>query len=155
MLSARLVALIEEHAEELTRGLLDDLQTNPRTPEYHRLPRSVVYDRLHEVYCDLSEWLGHEADEILEAHYLELAKARCADTIPLSEVIYALTLTKYHLREYIRNSGLTNSAVELYQQQELHRLVGDFFDKAVYYTAKGYEHEARMADLPSELAEKV
>ncbi len=63
-------------------------------------------------------------------------------------MIYALVLTKYHLRDYIRSAGLVDSAVELYQEQELHRLVGNFFDKAMYHTVRGYECEATREASP-------
>ncbi len=152
MLSARLVALIEDHADELTHGLIEDLQSNPRTPEYLRLARPVIHRRMYEIYHNLDEWLGHETDSVIEAHYTRLAGARIKDGIPLSEVIYALILTKNHLREYIRTAGLANSAIELYQQQELNRLAGNFFDRAIYYTAREYERAARAAEASTELA---
>ncbi|MBZ5564353.1 MAG: hypothetical protein LAP13_18280 [Acidobacteriia bacterium] len=152
MLSRRLVALIEDHADELTHGLIEDLHTNPRTPEYHKLPRSVIHRRMYEIYHNLGEWLGHENDAIIEAHYTGLARARITDRIPLSEVICALILTKNHLREYIRTAGLANSAIELYQQQELNRLVGNFFDKAIYFTAREYERAGKPMDASTELA---
>lgn len=142
MLSGRLVQLIEDHAERLTVGLLDDLQTHARTPAYHKLSREDLHHRAYDVYRNLSRWLGHKTDELIEASYDDLGRRRRREGIPLSEVIYALILTKYHLRDYIRASGLVDTAVELYQEQELHRLVGQFFDKAMFYTVKGYEREA-------------
>jgi len=141
MLSARLVQMIQDHAEELTRGVINDLQSNRRTPAYHRLSREELQHRTYNVYRNLGHWLGHKTDEAIEASYCELAKKRLAEGIPLSEVVYALILTKDHLREYIRGAGLVDSAVELYQEQELRRLVGHFFDKAIYYTVRGYERE--------------
>jgi hypothetical protein len=143
MLSARLVHLIEDHAEELFRGLLDDLQSNPRTPAYHRLDREELRTRLYGVYRHLGRWLADTTEEHVESVYSELGRKRHAEGIPLSEVVYALTLAKYHLRDYIRTCGLMDSAVELYQEQELQRLVGRFFDRAVYHTVRGYEHAVR------------
>jgi hypothetical protein len=35
MISAKLVKLIEEHAEQLTQEFLKDIQTNPKTSSYH------------------------------------------------------------------------------------------------------------------------
>jgi hypothetical protein len=139
MLSARLVQIIEDHADELTRGAIHDLQTNPRTPTYHRLPREELHNRVYEVYRNLGNWLGREADEAIETKYQELGKKRAEEGVPPSEVVYALILTKYHLRDYIRSAGLVDSAVELYQQGELLRLVSQFFDRAIYYTMRGYE----------------
>jgi hypothetical protein len=145
MLSTRLVRLIEDHAEELTRGVLDDLQHNARTLSYHKLSREELHHRVYTVYRNLGDWLGHVAEEGIEAAYCELGQTRQAEGIPLSEVIYALLLTKYHLREHIRSRGLVDSAVELYQEQELQRLVGRFFDRAIYHTVRGYEHAGRPA----------
>ena len=59
--------------------------------------------------------------------------------MPLSELVCALALTKYHLRDYIQAAGLVDSAIDLYHALELQRLLGQFFDKAVYYTVKAYE----------------
>ncbi len=144
MLSARLVHLIEDHADELFRGLLDDLQSNPRTPSYHRLNREELRTRLHDVYSNLGVWLSDTTEERVEPAYGELGRKRHAEGIPLSEVVFALTLAKYHLRDFIRTRGLMDSAVELYQEQELQRLVGRFFDRAVYHTVRGYEQAASV-----------
>ena len=139
MLSARLVHMIEDHADELFRGLLDDLQSNPRTPSYHRMKREDLRARLHDVYHHLGGWLSDSTEARIESVYGELGQKRHAEDIPLSEVVFALTLSKYHLRDYVRTRGLIDSAVELYQEQELQRLVGRFFDRAVFYTVRGYE----------------
>jgi hypothetical protein len=151
MLSFRLVKAIESHAEQLTRGVVHDLQTNQRTPTYHTLPAEELHHRAHAVYSNLGRWLGEKTDQTIEAFYAELGKQRHAEGIPLCEVVYALLLVKYHLRDYIRSSGLVDSAVELYQEQELQRLVGHFFDRAIYYTVKSYECEAasRRAHAPA------
>jgi hypothetical protein len=142
MLSDRLVRMIEHHAEELTRALVDDLQSNPRTASYHRLSREAIHDRTYHVYKDLGLWLNSKAEEDIEASYTELGKERAAEGIPISQVVFALTLTKYHLRDYIRAAGLVDSAVELHQEQELHHVLGQFFDKAIYYTIRAYERAA-------------
>jgi hypothetical protein len=142
VLSARLVKIIEEHAEELTRGVLRDLASNPRTPAYHRLPPEELHRRVYDVYHNLGQWLGDKTEDHIEASYGGLGRTRCAEGVPLSEVVYALVLTKEHLREYIRAVGLVDSAVELYLEEELHLSIGHFFDKALYHTVKGYEAEA-------------
>jgi len=149
MLSERLVRMIEEHADQLTRAVIHDLQTNPRTQAYHGIPHDEMHHRVYAVYRNLGHWLGHETDEAIEASYSDLGRKRSAEGVALSEVVYALVLTKYHLRDYISSSGLVDSAVSLYQEQELHRLLGQFFDKAVYYTVKGYERESGSRHAPA------
>jgi hypothetical protein len=148
MLSAHMVRMIEDHAEELTHGLIHDLQSNRRTASYHKLSQEELHHRLYDVYRNLSHWLGHKTDQAIESAYSELGKKRCMEGIPLSEVIYALILTKYHLRDYIRSAGLGDSAVDLHQEQELQLVLGHFFDKAIFYTVRSYEHEA-ASQLPA------
>jgi len=142
MLSDRLVRMIEHHADELTRALVENLRSNPRTASYHRLSREAIHDRAYLVYKNLGLWLNSKAEEDIEANYTELGKKREAEGVPISEVVYALILTKYHLRDYIRAAGLVDSAVELHQEQELHHVLGHFFDKAIYYTVRAYERAA-------------
>jgi hypothetical protein len=146
MLSVRLVRMIEDHAEELTQGALEDIRSNPRTPSYHRLSREEMHLRLYDVYSNLGRWLGERAEEVIEATYRALGRRRRAEGIPLSEVLYALILTKHHLAEYILSAGVVGSAVELYQEEELNIMIGHFFDKALYFTARGYEEAASTSE---------
>lgn len=139
MLAARLVRMIEEHAEELTRGVLRDLQSNTRTPAYHKLSPEELHRRVYDVYRNLGRWVGDKTEGNVEASYSELGRRRRAEGVPLSEVVYALILTKEHLRTYIRSAGLADSAVDLFQEEELNLMIGRFFDKAIYFTIKGYE----------------
>jgi hypothetical protein len=142
MLTDRLIQMIERHADELTGALVEDLQSNPRTTSYHQLSREAIHDRTYHVYKDLGFWLNSKAEEDIEASYTELGIQREAEGIPISQVVFALTLTKYHLRDYIRAAGLVDSAMELYQERELHRVLDHFFDKAIYYTVRAYERAA-------------
>jgi hypothetical protein len=142
MLSTRLVQMIEDHAEELTRNVIRDVKSHSLTPHFQHVSHDELRHRTYGVYRNLGHWLSHKTDEAIQTTYTELAKKRFAEGVPLSEVVYALILTKDHLRDYVRSAGLPDTAVELYQEQELHRLVGHFFDRAIYYTVRGYEGEA-------------
>ena len=146
MLSDRLVRMIEDHAEELTHALVQNLQSNSRTASYHQLSRETIHHRAYHVYKNLGSWLNSKVEEDIKANYTELGTRREAEGVPLSEVVYALILTKYHLRDYIGGAGLVDSAVDLYQEQELHRQLGQFFDKAIYYTVRAYERGAALKE---------
>ena len=143
MLSDSLVQMIEAHAEKLTHSLVNDLKSNKRTAHYHHLTGDELHRRTYDVYRHLGQWIASKTEEAIESSYTELGKTRYAEGIPLSEVVYALILAKYHLREYIRFSGLSDSAVDLHRELELQQLVGQFFDKAIYYTVRGFEHTTK------------
>jgi hypothetical protein len=142
MLSNRLIKTIETHAEELTRGAVKKLQSSPHTPSYHRLSADRLHLQLFEVYHDLGQWLWKNSDQAIQIRYDELGKQRFKEGIPLAEVLWALVLTKEHLRECIGTSMSANSALDLHREQEIYRLIGRFFDRAICYAAEAYEREA-------------
>lgn len=138
MLSTRLVRMIEAHAEELTHSVVTDLKRNPKTPTYNKLPVDALHRRVNAVFQEFGEWLEHKPEQSMERWYRELGERRCVEGIHLGEVVYALTLTKYHLQEYIRSCGLADSALDLYQEMELMTLINRLFDRAIYYCVEGY-----------------
>jgi hypothetical protein len=142
MLSGRLIELIETHADALTKSTLSELRKSPRAPSYHSLSDADMQDRIYAVYHELGNWLAEKTDAKIEAWYRELGGRRYREGFALSEVIYALILTKKNLEDYVRNAGLSESAVELYRERELFRKVDYFFDGAIYYTTLGYEQES-------------
>ena len=131
--------MIEDHAEQLTAGLVRDLERHPRLGGYHRLPTSELHDRAYDVYHNLSKWVVRGSESDVELTYTDLGRRRYREGIPLSEVIFALLLTKEHLLEYVRTSGLSDTALDLYQELELNQIVSQFFDKAIYHAARGVE----------------
>ena len=138
MLSARLVRTIEDHADGLTRGVLEQISKNPLTPAYHGLAGDELQRRIYDVYHNLGRWVGDMREADIESSYSSLGARRRDEGVPLAQVVYALVLIKRHLRDYMMNLG-GDSAVELYQEEQLHTLLENFFDKAVYYCIKGYE----------------
>ncbi len=147
MISQRLVDMIESHADELTRGWLKEVQRHEATPGYHSLPEATLYKRAYDVYANLGRWVGSERrHEEVERAYTALGRDRFREGLPLSEVIEALNLTKYQLWAYIRDYGLLDSALQLYQALELYNSVVLFFDRAAYYIILGYERASSLAE---------
>ncbi len=156
MLSARLIELIQSHAEQLTRDVLKDYATNPRTRHWNVVPGAELEERVIRTYRNLGNWIGDRKESEVQAEYEEWGRKRYWNGIPLSEVVFAVILLKHHLQKYIREHGLVEHSrdrhspleilpVQLYGIQELNYLVGDFFDKALYHLARGYEMEAQAA----------
>lgn len=138
-LSSRLTGIVETHAARLTRDTVRKLQSSPQTRSYSKLPPGALYYRVNEVYQNLGRWLWEKTDEAIQSWYKELGKRRFTEGIPLSEVLWALTLTKQQLTDDLDASAIVDSAMDLYRRQELDRVIGHFFDRAIYYTAAGYE----------------
>ena len=153
MLGARLLQLIQAHAGSLTSEVIVDLRTNDTTPSFRRLNLSNLESRISALYSNLGRWIGDSDESAVRLEYEEMGRQRFQEDIPISEIVYALLLTKRHLRRYIRDHGLVDFAgdrmlpdellpLELHSIQELNYQVGEFFDRALYYLARGYEAEA-------------
>jgi hypothetical protein len=150
MLSIHLIKLIEAHAESLTHEVVEDLLTNEHTPSQVRIPKEELGSRIFALFRNLGNWIGDPKDDAIRAEYETWGSIRRRQGIPPSELVYCLILTKKHLRRYIREhwsivfSGNRIAMgelapLELYSIQELNYLVGDFFDRALYYLLRGYE----------------
>ena len=153
MLAAKLIQLIETHAAPLTREALQDIMTNPRTRAFQRVHRDELEARISVLYRNLGNWIGDRSDAAIRAEYEQWGARRFREGIPLGEIIFALIVTKHHLRRFVRDHGLVEGApdrvdwgevlpVHLYGIQELNAMVGEFFDRALYYLARGYEAAA-------------
>jgi hypothetical protein len=156
MLSTRLIELIEYHADQLTREAIQDIVSNPRTPSFLRVPRDELAQRVATLYRSLGDWIGAPDEDKVRTAYEDWGRRRFRQGIPISEIMYAVILTKQHLRRFIHDHGLMELSgqraapaevlpVHLYGLQELNFMVGEFFDRALYHLARGYEMEAAMS----------
>ena len=166
MLGARLLQLIQVHANALTNDVITDLLTNERTAAFRRVSTSDLETRIAALYWNLGNWMGNSDDHAVRAEYEAMGRTRFREGVPISELVYALLLTKQHLRRYIREHGLVDFAgdrvmpdellpLELHSIQELNYRVGEFFDRALYHLARGYEAEAAVhgqSERPSRLS---
>ncbi|MBI3933872.1 MAG: hypothetical protein HY316_04215 [Acidobacteria bacterium] len=148
MLSARLIQMIENHADELMNSLIGKLKTHTRTPAYGRFSDTEIRSRAYTVYKNLGAWMVGKPEDEIRQLYERLGLQRFEEGTPLHEVIYALILTKSNLLEYIRASGLGATALEIYAEQELSHKIEQFFDTAIYYTAVGYQKQAAAVPAP-------
>jgi hypothetical protein len=153
MLSARLIELIQTHAASLARETAGDLLTDEHTRSYAQFSEAELHPRVLKLYSNLGSWIGNPDEGPVRKEYEELGRVGHSRGIPLSEIVYTLSIIKKHLRRYIRDHGLIafsgdriapNEMIpfELYGIQELNYLVGDFFDRALYYLTCGYEAQA-------------
>ena len=155
MIAEKLVELIEIHAERLSADVAQDLVTNERTRGFRAVPRKELEERIFRLVHNLGDWINHSRSEKVQAEFDDWGRRRFSQGIALSEIVYAIIVLKQHLRSYIRDNGLVEASfprtetdyvlpMHLNSLQELNARVGDFFDEALYYLARGYEEQARQ-----------
>jgi hypothetical protein len=141
MLVARLVTLIEDHADQLAASVARTLREDPRTSEYRRFSDQQLVARARDVYANLGRWLEETPETEIEKEYVALGRAHRKEGVALSQVVMALLLTRRGLWQYVEGQG-ADSALELRQQLDLEILVVRFFDRAIFHTIRGYESGA-------------
>ncbi|MBZ5553338.1 MAG: hypothetical protein LAO21_11505 [Acidobacteriia bacterium] len=140
MIALKLVRLIEKNADVLADRLLKAVNEHPRTQIFCKnIPREELHDRAYEIYRHLSDCIMQKTDDEIRKKNFGIGERRAEQGVPLHEVIFALILVKENLWKEVKGSGIGDNAIELFQALELIDRVSQFFDKAIYYMALGYE----------------
>jgi hypothetical protein len=142
MLRHRFVHLIEEHSDALASGLLRKVQRSARTEAFRNVPPDELMQRVSEIYRHLGEWLLDKSESDIEERYANIGSRRAQQGVPLSQLIWAIILTKDNLWEFVLDESYPDRPVEIFGKQELLQLLEQFFDRAIYSAAVGYEWAA-------------
>lgn len=141
VLGSRMVRLIETHSEPLARGVVELVEKSERCQDFLlKVPPEELQQRVQEIYQHLGEWLTRKTERDVELRYSAIGGRRAEQGVSLSQLMFAIVATKEHLWGYIAKDVLADPRpVELFQEVELAELVEQFFDRAIYYAAIGYE----------------
>jgi len=144
MISEKMIAMIKDNADELTKRLCKDLLSREETKSYRKLNEELVCERVFDVYSRLDSWLARDKKKgEIQDHYTKMGKKRFQEGIPLVEVVMALMLIKRHLWLFVLEKHFFDSSYEFQQALEFNNRVVLFFDRAIYFTTMGYEEELR------------
>lgn len=139
MLGIKLVRLIEAHSEALSQGVVNVIRASERTSDFRVIPREDLQRRVGEVYHNLGEWLLQKTEGDISIRFKAIAARRVAEGIRLPQFVWALMLTRDHLLHFLRHEAFADNVVALYGELELHQLLDQFYDRAVYHAIVGYE----------------
>jgi hypothetical protein len=142
MLSYRLVRVVEYHADSLAASLVHKVHASERTTAYRNIPSEELKARVHEIYHHLGKWMIDRSAPEIEQLYIAIGSRLAEQGVPLSELIWAITLTKQNLCEYIDDVTFPGRITELADKQEILQLLNEFFDEATHAAAVGYEWAA-------------
>jgi ADP-ribose pyrophosphatase YjhB (NUDIX family) len=143
LLSDRLIEVIERNADRIARLWLEDVTTNHSTAGYHHVDRDDLFNRAYGIISQFGRWLGgYYRDQDIRNFYTELGRERHQAGFKLSEVLSAQSLLKKHIWEFALSRGMWQKTLDIYMALELDRRIVVFFDKAAFYTTKGYEGKA-------------
>jgi hypothetical protein len=155
MVALKLVRLIEKHSEELVQGLAEQIHTSERMCDFQNIPPADLELAAAEVYRNLGEWLLQKTEEDIERRFGAIAARRAAEQISLHQFVWALIVSRDHLWRFLQREAFACNVVELYGELELHQMLTQFVDRAVYYGILAYgkaEREHRGTSIVSSVA---
>lgn len=143
MLYQKFITLVEDHAELLTKNWIYEVKNNPSTGGYKNMSDELLGKRVFNVYHRLGNWLLTDEPNVKESanHFIQLGKERASEGLKVSEVIYALILARVELWQFILKEGIINSTFDYQMALDFYQKLNNFFDKAIYFVAVGFESE--------------
>jgi hypothetical protein len=148
MLAYRLVRLIETRSNTLASALLAKVQASELTRAYCNVPPEELRQRVYEIYHHLGNWLLGKTDFDIEQRYEEIGARRAQQGVPISELVWAILLTKENLWEFLKRECPLLRPAEVFGELEIMQLVDHFFERAIYYASIGYERALSPNEIP-------
>ncbi|MCX7635510.1 MAG: hypothetical protein N2Z74_07180, partial [Syntrophales bacterium] len=140
LLSDRLVEVIEENAVIITKRWMEEALVHPSTAGWRHFDQTILREEIGRILSQFGHWLGGRyPDEEIRDYYMAFGRESRRRGVALSHVLSALSLVKKHLWEFALAQGMWRKTLDIYMTLELDRRIVIFFDKAAFYTARGYE----------------
>lgn len=139
MLAYRLVKLIEVHSEGLAAALREKIEKCDRCGAYKNVPPEELTHVVYEMYRNLGEWLLGKTEADIEHRYTAIGAKRAQQDVPLSQVLWVISVVKENLWDYLKKEDVLERPAEIFGELEMLQLLEQFFDRAMYYAAVGYE----------------
>lgn len=149
MLAYRLVRLIELHSEGLAVALRKRMEECNRCPDYKNVPPEELTHVVYEMYRNLGEWLLGKTEADIERRYTSIGARRAEQNVPLSQVLWVIALVKENLWEYLKREDVIERPAEIFGELEMLQLLEQFFDRAMFYAALGYENARAGHSVPA------
>lgn len=150
LISDKLVELVEEHANVILRRWTKGLLADPTTSSYTEAHLEFVEKKARQVLQNLGQWVSYDTTkEEVGRRYADEGIDLFKMGIPLCEVHRALVVLRRTLWVFVVHESAFDSAFQLHQMRELNDRVILFFDRAEYYTIRGYFEamHAKMKEL--------
>ena len=147
LLAYRLVRLIETHADKLADSTLKRLKEDEKTREFcKRVPCQDFRTAVYEIYTHLGEWVLGKSEEDIARRYTEIGRRRASQGVLLSELNWAIVLTRENLWEFLKSEDTLERPTEVFGELKLLQMLEQFFDRAIFFAAVGYEQYTAAPD---------
>jgi hypothetical protein len=140
MRALKLVQHMKANSDYMSDVLIQKIRSSDRCSDLLRkVPAEEQKLSALEIYRDLTDWLGVEAELPFERRYVDLGIQRAHQGVPLNQVFWAVCIAREYLWEYIQQECLLDEPVEFWGGMMMLRSLDRFFDRTFYFTLVGYQ----------------
>ena len=146
MLPKKFTELMTIHADDIVARIVADIREHPRTGHYHGMPTAEMKKRIMGIFKNMEHYMEEGDIEAIYEMYRRFGRTRYYESIPLPDLMYAFTLVKHHIRDFIKTHMLSDTALQLRQELQFLEKTSIFFDDVFFYTITGYQ-EAMQEEI--------
>ena len=115
MLPKKFTELMTIHADDIVSRTVADIRDHPRTRHYHGMPAAEMKKRIMGIFKNMEHYLEEGDIKAIYEMYRRFGRTRYYEGIPLPDLMYAFTLVKHHIRDFIKTHMLSDKALQLHR----------------------------------------
>jgi hypothetical protein len=139
MVDRVLVDTLNLNARDFALKWKDRIRKTPHLKHYQSLDDDALKRVNSAFYPLLARRLERGMDrQIIGDFFARLGKTKMEDGFPISEVIYAVSLTQKTVLEYIMTDFAPENPLRMYQSMGIVTQVSEFFLLGTFYLIKGF-----------------
>jgi hypothetical protein len=148
MRALKLVQHMKANAGRMSEALVQKIRTSDRCRDL-LVKVSVEEHKQYalDIYVDLTAWPATETESSIEKRYVALGMRRAEQSVPFSELFWAVCIANEYLWEYMQQECLLEEPVEFWGGVQLLRSLNQFFDRALYFASIGYQEVGKKLIL--------
>lgn len=137
-----MASLLEAHARSLAQSWLEEVKKTDYMNTYRGLADGLVLQRGYNVYLMFHKWLQAGAeDKDIAVDFEAIGIQRYKEGFPLSEVMYALYLTKKVFWQFLITNEEVKKDFDLVRSAEALSVFNNYFDLGNFFIVRGYLNE--------------
>lgn len=142
MITTSLVKIVKSNLEEMTKLWTEEARKSDVMKTYHKFDETELKKRGSAVFENLVKWLeaGAHSEEV-EHYFEEVGKSRLNEGFPLTEVHYAVYLTKKIFWSFVDWRDAISGKFETAHATQVMSVFNNYFDLGNFHITEGYFHE--------------
>lgn len=139
MVFDQLIQLLNSHKNEIAKAYYEQVKNSDYMKTYHALDSEKVIAREEATYVHLAEWLKNgSTNSDAEKFFEKVGADRYKEGFPLSELNYALFISKKAFYEFARNYPELLAGLSSQEIIDSFAVIGNYFALGGFYMIRGY-----------------